>query len=170
MFIVLGTILIITSLIPGHVRTDQWDDLFGTGCFLFLIGGLLGLINRMVSKGEDEKLNSYVQRKLARSKSGLPHPHAYDDVESGRRHGHHKQGHGAHHAHGNKTKGQGKNGGRRFPYNQKKARSASSAANNGKYLVSPGEGEHHHEARHSPQGDANGKKGASPTGKRHFSE
>jgi hypothetical protein len=189
-FIVLGTILIITSLIPGHVRNDQWDDLFGTGCFLFLIGGLLGLINRMVSKDEDEKLNSYVQRKLARSKSGLPHPHAYDDVESGagrtRHGGHHHHGHGGHHPGGHgkgNNKGHGKGGGSRFPYNQNKnkGKMSSSAsglggANNGKNQVSsPVDSERHREAHHQEHahhdGEANGSsKGGTPTGHSIFFE
>ncbi|KAK2717019.1 uncharacterized protein LOC136039524 [Artemia franciscana] len=67
-FILLGIMLIVSSLMPGYVTKD-WEELLGTGCFLVFVGAVLTILNRIVSIKEEEELNSYVSNKLSRTRS-----------------------------------------------------------------------------------------------------
>ncbi|XP_076061434.1 uncharacterized protein LOC143037201 [Oratosquilla oratoria] len=72
-FIVIGLMLVTTSLMPGYLKTqnpDSRNNLLGTGCFCVFIGGVLTTISRFVSNNEEKELNKYIKRRLARSKSG----------------------------------------------------------------------------------------------------
>ena len=72
-FIVIGLMLTITSLVPGYVRSttpERRNDLLGTGCFCVFVGGVLTTISRFVSNNEEKELNKYIKGRLSRSKSG----------------------------------------------------------------------------------------------------
>nr|XP_045588005.1 uncharacterized protein LOC123749923 [Procambarus clarkii] len=72
-FIVIGLMLTITSLVPGYVRSttpERRSDLLGTGCFFVFLGGVLTTISRFVSNNEEKELNKYIKGRLSRSKSG----------------------------------------------------------------------------------------------------
>ena len=71
--ILIGLMLTVTALIPGYVRSttpEKRSNLLGTGCFFVFIGGVMTTISRFVSNNEEKELNQYIQRRLARSKSG----------------------------------------------------------------------------------------------------
>ena len=81
--ILIGLMLTVTALMPSYVRSttpERRSDLLGTGCFFVFIGGVLTTISRFVSNSEEKELNQYIQRRLARSKSGH---RLVRDVEAG---------------------------------------------------------------------------------------
>ncbi|KAK4873614.1 hypothetical protein RN001_012974 [Aquatica leii] len=83
-FLVLGIFLIGSGLLPDDVVTWRtggwWNELLATGLFVVVLGIFLILLNRVMSKKEEEDLNEYVQRQLTRSRSG----HRLEvDVETG---------------------------------------------------------------------------------------
>ncbi|CAG0898959.1 unnamed protein product [Cyprideis torosa] len=69
--ILFGTIIIITSFIPSNVDEQQWNDILGVGCFLFLLGAFLTMVNLLTAKREEQNLHTYVQRRLAKSPSSV---------------------------------------------------------------------------------------------------
>ncbi|XP_069939841.1 uncharacterized protein [Cherax quadricarinatus] len=72
-FIVIGLMLTITSLVPGYVKSttpERRSDLLGTGCFFVFLGGVLTTISRFVSNNEEKELNKYIKGRLSRTKSG----------------------------------------------------------------------------------------------------
>ena len=86
-FLVLGAFLLISGLIPGDL--SQWsleslggwlNELVITGAFALAIGTFLIILNKIISKREEEDLNEYVQRQLTRSRSGH---RLVRDVETG---------------------------------------------------------------------------------------
>ena len=86
-FLVLGAFLLVSGLLPGDLA--QWgsessggwfNELVVTGAFALGIGIFLIILNRIISKREDDDLNEYVQRQLTRSKSGH---RLVRDVETG---------------------------------------------------------------------------------------
>ncbi|KAL3274603.1 hypothetical protein HHI36_015984 [Cryptolaemus montrouzieri] len=83
-FIVLGLFLICSGLLPDDMMSwttgGYWNELVATGIFVVVIGIFLVILNKVVSKREEEDLNEYVQRQLTRSRSG----HRLErDVETG---------------------------------------------------------------------------------------
>lgn len=87
-FLVLGAFLLVSGLLPEDVNTwgssitaGSWfNELVVTGAFAFAIGVFLVILNRIISKREEEDLNEYVQRQLTRSRSGH---RLIRDVETG---------------------------------------------------------------------------------------
>jgi hypothetical protein len=86
-FLVLGAFLLASGLLPGDIT--QWgsessrgwfNELVITGGFALVIGIFLIILNKIISKREEEDLNEYVQRQLTRSKSGH---RLVRDVETG---------------------------------------------------------------------------------------
>lgn len=86
-FLVLGAFLLVAGLIPGDIT--QWgsessggwfNELVITGGFALAIGIFLIILNKIISKREEEDLNEYVQRQLTRSRSGH---RLVRDVETG---------------------------------------------------------------------------------------
>lgn len=73
-FVVLGLFLVGSGLLPDDVFTWRgvgwWNELVMTGGFVLALGVFLIVLNRYVSKKEEEDLNEYVQRQLTRSRSG----------------------------------------------------------------------------------------------------
>lgn len=83
-FVALGLFFVGSGLLPGDVltwrRVGWWNELVATGLFVSLIGILLIVLNRVMTKREEDDLNEYVQRQLTRSRSG----HRLErDVETG---------------------------------------------------------------------------------------
>ena len=66
----IGFLLVITAMIPRYSSGAKAYDLAGTGTFFVVLGGVLTLINRVISRREDDSLEQYVSGRLARSKSG----------------------------------------------------------------------------------------------------
>jgi hypothetical protein len=86
-FLVLGTFLLVSGLLPGDLT--QWslqslggwiNELVITGAFALVVGAFLIILNRIISKREEDDLNEYVQRQLTRSRSGH---RLVRDVETG---------------------------------------------------------------------------------------
>ncbi|XP_022916546.1 uncharacterized protein [Onthophagus taurus] len=73
-FLVLGLFLIGSGLLPDDMVTWRgggwWNELVATGIFVAALGVFLIILNRVVSKHEEENLNEYVKSQLTRSKSG----------------------------------------------------------------------------------------------------
>lgn len=73
-FLVLGLFLIGSGLLPDDMLSWRggglWNELVITGLFVTAIGFLLIILNKIVSKKEEEELQNYVARQLTRSKSG----------------------------------------------------------------------------------------------------
>ena len=69
-FLFVGFLLVITGMIPRYSSGAKGYDLAGTGTFFVVIGGVLTLLNRVISRREDDSLEKYVSGRLARSKSG----------------------------------------------------------------------------------------------------
>ncbi|XP_043243921.1 uncharacterized protein LOC122392742 [Amphibalanus amphitrite] len=70
-FLIIGFLIIITAMIPGsYVESGGSSDMIGTGSFFVCFGGALTLLNRILTKREEDSLGEYVSSRLARSKSG----------------------------------------------------------------------------------------------------
>ncbi|KAK7863229.1 hypothetical protein R5R35_001443 [Gryllus longicercus] len=87
-FLVLGAFLLVSGLLPEDVNSwgssitagGWFNELVVTGAFAFAIGVFLIILNRIISRREEEDLNEYVQRQLTRSRSGH---RLIRDVETG---------------------------------------------------------------------------------------
>ncbi|XP_043211843.1 uncharacterized protein LOC122376179 [Amphibalanus amphitrite] len=66
----IGFLLVITAMIPRYSSGAKAYDLAGTGTFFVVLGGVMTLLNRVISRREDDSLEKYVSGRLARSKSG----------------------------------------------------------------------------------------------------
>lgn len=73
-FMVLGLFFIGSGLLPDDMVTWRgggwWNELVMTGLFVLGLGIFLIILNRYMSKVEEDNLNEYVQRQLTRSRSG----------------------------------------------------------------------------------------------------
>ncbi|XP_018326470.1 uncharacterized protein LOC108737843 isoform X1 [Agrilus planipennis] len=73
-FLVLGLFFLGSGLLPDHIvtwRGEGWfNELVITGIFVVLLGLFLIVLNRVISKKEEDDLEEYVQRQLTRSRSG----------------------------------------------------------------------------------------------------
>lgn len=89
-FVVLGVFLLGSTLIPDDfdnwswqtifTKNAWWNELVITGVFALLLGIFLIVLDRFISKREEDDLNEYVQGQLTRSKSGH---RLVRDVETG---------------------------------------------------------------------------------------
>lgn len=83
-FFVLGLFLIGSGLLPDDLLAWKtggwWNELTMTGIFVTLVGVLLIVLNKIVSRKEEQELQDYVRTQLTRSRSG----HRLErDVETG---------------------------------------------------------------------------------------
>lgn len=79
-FVVLGVFLLGSTLIPDNFDDWSWQNIFTkkawwnelviTGAFALLLGVFLIVLDKFISKKEEEDLNEYVQGQLTRSRSG----------------------------------------------------------------------------------------------------
>lgn len=89
-FLVLGVFLLGSTLIPDDFDDWSWQNIFTkkawwnelviTGAFALLLGTFLIVLDRFISKKEEEEINEYVQGQLTRSRSGH---RLVRDVETG---------------------------------------------------------------------------------------
>lgn len=83
-FLALGLFFIGSGLLPDDMMTWRatgfFNELVCTGLFVAALGVLLIVLNRVMSRKEEDDLNEYVQKQLTRSRSG----HRLErDVETG---------------------------------------------------------------------------------------
>ena len=69
-FILLGFLLIFSSMIPANVVNADWSKLLGVGVAFLIVGLLMVMVNRILSAQEDEELKTYVSTRLGRTRSG----------------------------------------------------------------------------------------------------
>ena len=69
-FILLGFLLIFSSMIPSNVVNADWSKLLGIGVAFLIVGLLMVMVNRILSAQEDEELKTYVSHRLGRTRSG----------------------------------------------------------------------------------------------------
>ena len=69
-FILLGFLLIFSSMVPANVVNADWSRLLGVGVAFLIVGLLMVMVNRILSAQEDEQLKTYVSSRLARTRSG----------------------------------------------------------------------------------------------------
>lgn len=54
----------------GIKTKSWWNELVATGLFAVILGTFLVVLNCLITKGEEDDLEEYVQRQLTRSRSG----------------------------------------------------------------------------------------------------
>ena len=69
-FIILGFLMIFSSMIPANVVNADWSRLLGVGITFLMIGLIMVMVNRILSAREEEELQKYVSSRLARTRSG----------------------------------------------------------------------------------------------------
>ena len=69
-FILLGFLLIFSSMVPANVVNADWSKLLGVGVAFLIVGLLMVMVNRILSAQEDEELKTYVSTRLGRTRSG----------------------------------------------------------------------------------------------------
>lgn len=69
-FILLGFLMIFSSMIPSSVVDADWSKLLGVGITFLFIGLMMVMVNRIVSTREEEELKKYVSNRLGRTRSG----------------------------------------------------------------------------------------------------
>ena len=69
-FILIGFLLIFSSMIPANVVNADWSKLLGVGVAFLIVGLLMVMVNRILSAQEDEQLKTYVSTRLGRTRSG----------------------------------------------------------------------------------------------------
>lgn len=78
-FLMFGAVMLVWGLVPSDYTawtsvqpsTKSWfNELVVTGAFACAIGLFLVMLNRIISKREEDDLNAYVQSQLTRSRSG----------------------------------------------------------------------------------------------------
>lgn len=89
-FVVLGVFLLGSSMIPNDfdnwkwqnifTKSAWWNELVVTGAFSMLLGIFLIVLDKFISKKEEDTLTKYVEGQLTRSKSGH---RLVRDVETG---------------------------------------------------------------------------------------
>ncbi|XP_058807095.1 uncharacterized protein LOC131673252 isoform X1 [Phymastichus coffea] len=86
-FLVLGAFLLISGILPNDLDSLKnksfikwWNELVAIGLFSITVGCFLIILNRIITKKEEDDLEKYVKRQLTRSKSG----HRLErDIETG---------------------------------------------------------------------------------------
>lgn len=66
-FILMGIMLILGSLIPEDIGQDWWQ-LFTVGCLLLVVGIILTVFNRLAAAREEDRFQRYIKKKLARNR------------------------------------------------------------------------------------------------------
>jgi len=69
-FIILGFIMILSSMIPSSIIKADWSRLLGVGLAFIFIGLIMVMVNRILTAREEEELSQYVKQRLSRTRSG----------------------------------------------------------------------------------------------------
>lgn len=86
-FILLGFLMVFSSMVPSHVVDADWSKLLGVGTTFILVGLMMVMVNRIISQREEEELARYVGNRLGRTRSG--HALARDLEPGSFQHRHH---------------------------------------------------------------------------------
>ena len=86
-FILLGFLMVFSSMISGSVKESDWSQLLGVGATFIIVGLVMVMVNRIITEKEEEELTRYVHHRLARSRSGQA---LVRDVEAGDELRHHR--------------------------------------------------------------------------------
>lgn len=87
-FILLGFLMIFSSMISSSATDTDWSRLLGVGVTFLLVGLIMVMVNRIITAREEEELTRYVSHRLGRSRSGHT---LVRDAESGEDFHHHLQ-------------------------------------------------------------------------------
>eukprot|EP00093_Oithona_nana_P006745 06745.XXX_149170_148638_1 [CDS] Oithona nana genome sequencing. len=71
-FILLGTFMVSSSIIPDDILGSNWTSLIPLGLFFIILGVIMIVINQMRTRAEEKELEEYVQQRLGKSISGAP--------------------------------------------------------------------------------------------------
>jgi len=80
-FLLVGLLLLLASVITNETNKREIAELIGTGITCFCIGVFLLVLNRFYGQREDEELQSYVESRLGRTKSGQQLCHYQEEEE-----------------------------------------------------------------------------------------
>jgi len=69
-FILLGFLMIFSSMIPSSLIKADWSRLLGVGVAFIFIGLIMVMVNRIITAREEEELSKYVKQRLSRTRSG----------------------------------------------------------------------------------------------------
>lgn len=69
-FILLGFLMIFSSMISSSATETDWSRLLGVGVTFLLVGLIMVMVNRIITAREEEELTRYVSHRLGRSRSG----------------------------------------------------------------------------------------------------
>jgi len=69
-FILLGFLMIFSSLISNSAKESDWSRILGVGVTFLIVGLIMVMVNRIISAREEEELSRYVSHRLGRSRSG----------------------------------------------------------------------------------------------------
>ena len=69
-FILLGFLMIFSSMISNSALDTDWSRLLGVGVTFLLVGLIMVMVNRIITAREEEELKRYVSHRLGRSRSG----------------------------------------------------------------------------------------------------
>jgi len=71
-FFLLGTFMILTSVIPDNYLGSNWTSLIPFGCLFIILGIIMVTINQVQTRSEEKHLEEYVKLRLGKSSSGAP--------------------------------------------------------------------------------------------------
>ena len=71
-FIIIGSFLVLTSVIPDDFLGPDWTSLIPIGILFVIIGIIMVTINQIQTKREEKQLENYVKTRLGKSTSGNP--------------------------------------------------------------------------------------------------
>merc|ERR1712008_224513 len=71
-FFLLGTFMILTSVIPDNYLSPNWTSLIPFGCLFIILGIIMVIINLLQTRSEEKQLEEYVKLRLGKSSSGAP--------------------------------------------------------------------------------------------------
>ena len=69
-FILLGFLMIFSSMLPSSLIKADWSRLLGVGVAFIFIGLIMVMVNRIITAKEEEELSKYVKQRLSRTRSG----------------------------------------------------------------------------------------------------
>jgi len=71
-FIIIGTFMVLTSVIPENFLGQNWISLIPVGLLFIVLGIIMIVINQLQTRSEEKQLESYVKARLGKSTSGAP--------------------------------------------------------------------------------------------------
>ena len=69
-FILLGFLMIFSSMVPTTITKADWSQLLGVGVAFIFIGLIMVMVNTILTAREEEELSQYVKHRLSRTRRG----------------------------------------------------------------------------------------------------